>query len=45
MARAVLERCLDDADGASLLEPWLASGWLHQAIARHLSIPQEAAHG
>ena len=45
MARAVLERCLDDADGATLLSQWLASDWLSQAIARHLIATKEPAHG
>ena len=44
MARAVLERCLIDADGTRLLTEWLDSGWLHQAIARHLTL-KEPAHG
>ena len=45
MARAVLERCMDDADGAHLLAQWLDGGWLHQAIARHLTAPKEPVHG
>ena len=31
--------------GASLLAQWLDGGWLHQAIARHLTAPKEPVHG
>lgn len=45
MARALLERCMDAADGPDVLTPWLEGGWLTQAIARHLTPRKEPAHG
>jgi len=45
MARALLERCLPATGESDLLGQWLASGWLTQAIERHLSPAQEVQHG
>jgi Fe-S cluster assembly protein SufD len=45
MARALLERCLPAAGESDLLGQWLASGWLTQAIERHLSPAAEVQHG